>query len=59
MRLCARFRDLGMRSHVIMMVHDSIWVQAPKAEEAEVRDLMKAVMTNASELAVPLQVEFG
>jgi len=41
-----------------MMIHDSIWVEAPADEQSEVRELMQSVMTNATDLAVPLQVEF-
>jgi DNA polymerase I-like protein with 3'-5' exonuclease and polymerase domains len=39
-----------------MMIHDSIWLEAPADEQAEVPELMQYVMTNASDLAVPLQV---
>jgi len=49
----------GNESGIVMMIHDALWVEAPTAEEAEVKDLMKAVMTTAGNLTVPLEVDFG
>lgn len=57
-KLAEALEDRGMRARLVMMVHDSIWIEAPVAEEAEVRRLMRTFMTEAGELEVPLEVDF-
>jgi DNA polymerase I-like protein with 3'-5' exonuclease and polymerase domains len=41
-----------------MMIHDSVWVEAPVAEAEMVRELMRTSMELALELSVPLRVDF-
>jgi DNA polymerase I len=57
-RLDKIFRSENMRACIVMMIHDSIWVEAPADEQSEVRELIQSIMINAADLAVPLQVEF-
>ena len=41
-----------------MMIHDSIWVEAPVVEKKEAEKIMEEVMTMALELSVPLEAKF-
>jgi DNA polymerase I len=52
------FAKRGMRSKIAMMIHDSIWVEAPEEEAEEARLIMEKIMTTAADLRVPLQVKF-
>ncbi len=48
-----------MRSRVVMILHDAIWVEAPEEEAREARERMLYHMEDAIELwFVPLEVEF-
>ncbi|MEJ2718667.1 MAG: DNA polymerase [Deltaproteobacteria bacterium] len=49
-----RRRDKGAR--MVMMVHDSIWVEAPAEQQSKVRELMHSVISGANDLAMPLKV---
>lgn len=40
-----------------MVIHDALWVEAPKEEESDVRHLTQRMMRTASKLEVPLEVE--
>lgn len=57
-RLDRIFKSRNLEARMVMMIHDSLWVEAPKEEEAEVRELMQEVMTQATPLSVPLVVDF-
>ena len=58
MRLQSKFRDLRMRSQIVMLIHDAIYVEAPVEEEKRARLLMKEQMERAVELpVVPLEVD--
>lgn len=52
------FVKRGMRSKLVMMIHDSIWVEAPEEEAKEARRIMEKVMTTSADLTVPLKVKF-
>ena len=52
------FAKRGMKSKIVMMIHDSIWVEAPEEEAKEARQIMEKVMTTAADLKVPLEVKF-
>jgi DNA polymerase I-like protein with 3'-5' exonuclease and polymerase domains len=47
-----------MQARLVMMIHDSIWVECPKKEESEVKRLMERMMVTAGNLDVPLKVDF-
>ena len=49
-------KDLGTR--IVACIHDSIWIEAPSAEELDVRRVMEEVMTTTMSLSVPLAVDF-
>lgn len=58
MRLYATFRDLGMRSRVVMTIHDAVYVEAPEEEAEKARDILKAEMEGAVEMPlIPLEVD--
>jgi len=48
-----------MKSRIVMMIHDALWVEAPNEEENVVKRLVRRIMTTAGRLRVPLEVEFG
>jgi DNA polymerase-1 len=50
--------DRGMKARLVMMIHDSIWIEAPAAEGTEVRKLMRTFMTETGKLDVPLEIDF-
>ncbi len=59
MRLYATFRDLSMKSRIVMVIHDAVYVEAPVDEEERARHWMKTIMENAVEMPiVPLEAKF-
>lgn len=58
-RLDSIFRRRQMRSRIVMMIHDALWIEAPEVEAAQTRYLMKKMMTTAAKLKVPLEVGFS
>lgn len=58
-RIVSTFKRLGLRSRVILTVHDSILVESPWDEVEEVVPIVQGIMENLnlSFLSVPLQVE--
>jgi DNA polymerase-1 len=49
----------GLRTRLVMQVHDELVLEVPDAELAEVRRRLPELMTGVAELAVPLLVELG
>ena len=47
------------RARLLLTVHDELVLEAPEAEAGAVAELVRAEMTGAAELAVPLEVEVG
>jgi len=60
-RLSRIFNRRKMGARIVMMIHDSLWVEAPEKEAGQVRHLMKRMMEMAGKpyLKVPLGVAFG
>jgi DNA polymerase I len=57
--LYGRFRKRNMKSRIVMIIHDCIWVEAPLHEADQARILMEDTMRDAVEYpSVPLEVEF-
>jgi len=52
------FRRRKMRSRIVMMIHDALWVESPQEEAEQATYLMKKMMTTAGKLAIPLAVDF-
>jgi DNA polymerase I len=58
MRLYARFRELDMKSRVVMTIHDAVYVEAPDEEAQAARNILKTEMETAVEMpVVPLEVD--
>jgi DNA polymerase-1 len=51
------FRRRNMRAHIVMMIHDCVWVEAPEEEAEQVRHLVRRIMITAGKLRVPLEVD--
>ncbi len=49
-----RLKEEGLRSQIILQVHDELIIEAPYDEEEKVKSILKSEMENAVELDVPL-----
>jgi len=49
-----RLKAEGLQAQLILQVHDELLLEVPKAEVAQVTDILKFEMENAASLAVPL-----
>lgn len=47
----------GMKSRLVLQIHDELLVETHKSEEAQVKTIMRECMENAASLDVPLTVE--
>jgi DNA polymerase-1 len=53
----ARLRERGMRSRMLVQVHDELLLEVPEGELPEAAELVVGEMEGAVELSVPLEVE--
>jgi DNA polymerase-1 len=58
LRLDRAFRGRNMKARIVMMIHDSIWVEASIAEEEDAMKILEEVMTTVVELSIPVEVNF-
>ncbi|MBB5373497.1 DNA polymerase I [Acidocella aromatica] len=58
-KLPAALREAGLKTRLILQVHDELLFEAPDAEAETAAALAQKVMQNAAELSVPLVVETG
>ena len=56
-RLDAALENAGLRSRIVLQVHDEIIVEAPDEEVEKVSELMRQEMGNAYALRVPLLID--
>ncbi len=54
-----RIRDQGLRSRMLLQVHDELLFEAAPGELDQLRELVHAAMCEAAELTVPLEVSMG
>jgi DNA polymerase-1 len=54
-----RFRQIGLKSKMILQVHDELLFECPKEEIDEAVDIIKDSMEHAMTLKVPLDVQIG
>ena len=47
----------GLKSRLILQIHDELLIETAPGEEEEVKELLRDNMENAAELAVPLYVD--
>ena len=58
-RLPKALRDAGLRSRLLLQVHDELLFEAPEDEVPALTSLARRVMESAATLSVPLVVETG
>jgi DNA polymerase I len=54
-----RLRDEGRSARIVLQVHDELLLEAPAAEVAAVKELVRAEMCGAYALDPPLAVDVG
>ena len=59
LRVDQALRDEGLRSRMLLQVHDELVFEVAPGELEDLRALVAARMCGASELTVPLEVSFG
>jgi DNA polymerase-1 len=58
-RLPAALREKGLRSRLVLQVHDELLFEAPENEAGSLAEVARQVMESAAVLSVPLVVETG
>ncbi|MBM4380776.1 MAG: DNA polymerase I, partial [Deltaproteobacteria bacterium] len=58
-RVDAALADGGLRTRMLLQVHDELLFEAPEDEVARVEGLARACMAGVAELKVPLRVDVG
>ncbi len=58
-RIAGALKEQGLRSRMILQVHDELVVEVPRGEEETATELVKRHMERAAELRVPLVVSVG
>ncbi len=58
-RICRRFKDEGLRSKMILQVHDELNFSVYPDEEKKVEEIVIEEMQNAANLSVPLTADSG
>ena len=56
-RVYERLRREGLRSRLLLTVHDELLVETYKGEEEQVRQILREEMMGAADLSVPLEVD--
>ena len=51
--------ESGLRSKLVLQIHDELLLDVPREEEPQVRSLVHDAMVNALDFGVPLEVEIG
>ncbi len=57
--LHASMAEAGVKSRLLLQVHDELLLEAPPEEEEQMEAMVVAAMQNAADLAVPLTVDTG
>ena len=58
-RVARRFKEEGLRSRMILQVHDELIVDTFRGEKERVAEILREEMEGAASLRVPLTVEIG
>ena len=56
-RIMERMNDLGMRSKMILQVHDELIFEVPNGEMSQMQEIIMELMPSALSMDVPLDVE--
>jgi DNA polymerase I len=55
--LHSELKARNMKAHIVMAIHDALWVECPEREAEQIKHFMRRMMTTAGKLKVPLSVE--
>ena len=58
-RVPAALKDAGLKTRMILQVHDELVFEAPAAEAGEAEIIVRKVMEGAAQLDIPLTVDVG
>ena len=56
-RVSRRLTEEGLKSRLILQIHDELLIEAPVSEEEQVKALLRECMVHAASLAVPLEID--
>ena len=56
-RTAKELKKQGLKAKLILQIHDELLIEAPAAEEEQVRVLLRECMMGAAQLAVPLEID--
>jgi len=56
-RVAEKLKEKGLKSRMVLQIHDELLFEAPAAEVPQLQELVKEVMENVITLTVPLTVE--
>ena len=56
-RVAEKLKEEGLRSRMVLQIHDELLFEAPAEEVPKLQKLVKDVMENVIQLSVPLTVE--
>ncbi|MBQ4563229.1 MAG: DNA polymerase I, partial [Lachnospiraceae bacterium] len=56
-RVDRELKKQGLKSRIVLQVHDELLLEVPYAEEEQVKTLVREAMMGAAEMAVPLEIE--
>jgi DNA polymerase I len=59
LRVDAALADGGLRSRMLLQVHDELIFEVAEGELAGLRELVSDAMSGAFEMTIPLEVSFG
>jgi DNA polymerase I len=59
LRIDTEFRERGLRTRMLLQVHDELLLEAPEAELEEASVLVRSTMSGVASLRVPLRVDLG
>ena len=54
-----RLQKAGVKSRILLQVHDELVLEVPQEELPQVKDLLKQSMEQAAELQVPLTIDIN
>lgn len=57
LRVDRALQEKGLRSKLLLQIHDELLIEAPEEEAEQVKELLRKEMMEAAELKVPLEVE--
>jgi DNA polymerase-1 len=58
-RIACELHAAGLKSRMVLQIHDELLFDVPRAEEATLRALVREAMIGVLDLGVPLEVELG